>query len=329
MRKILRWIWTGTVVLVAAVVLLVTLGCFRKKNAKANLPDWLETHFPGRFEVLETSLAKNWATSWDFGSKKSIVAEKADPEVQILLFWEKGKVALRLSTAEVDSAAVSARHNVQQARLLHKLLTTNGLEGFSTSWANGRSVVVLFAEPTPEHRQNTVRILKKTFDAAPSDLTADVRVYYFEPTARGELFKDIVTLEYWERPGTWHQDHLLVYLETDWTAADFSEKAVAKQWTCNTAAARTGKYQDEAEQRVLAWAAEHLKGEVHLAGYTECQLDEKDPLGIRYQFPYYLGPARPDTDSVDLDAHVDGYLTVVYHTDPHTLGAVRQLGADE
>ena len=105
-------------------------GCFRKKNAKVTLGSWLETHFPGQFEVVQSNLNLNVMDLY-YGRKLALIADKADPEVQWMVNWQKDATDLGLNVAEVQAASDSARSDVAQARALFGLLKNAGLERFS------------------------------------------------------------------------------------------------------------------------------------------------------------------------------------------------------
>ena len=59
-------------------------GCFKKKTAQNDIAAWLETCFPGGFEVVHSNVSFNVMDMY-YSKKTVIVAEIADPEGQPVL----------------------------------------------------------------------------------------------------------------------------------------------------------------------------------------------------------------------------------------------------
>ena len=109
-----------------ATLLISLFGCFQKKEKKNNLPTWLETHFPGQLEVVENIVNLDLKNLY-YKKKSSIVADKSDPEVQIIITWFKEQDGLGIAVEEVKASLEKSRKEVAAGRTLFKSLKQNGL----------------------------------------------------------------------------------------------------------------------------------------------------------------------------------------------------------
>jgi hypothetical protein len=89
-----------TKLLTYTLIMFSIFSCFRKKSTPNNIEGWLGQEFPGKYEVLVSNLKMLDIMAQFKGEKRALISEKADPEVQVLLDWQKDTVSLGLDPKE-------------------------------------------------------------------------------------------------------------------------------------------------------------------------------------------------------------------------------------
>ncbi|MCC6413220.1 MAG: hypothetical protein IT270_16270 [Saprospiraceae bacterium] len=290
-------------------------SCFKKKSpAKSDFPSWLETHYPDKFTVLESG------SNYDImdylkGKKQTWVAEKADPDVQFLMYWNKNADTLAITTAELQKEWDIARDNTRRARELYTMLKEAGLENVSAGASSNKGNILVFAEPTPEQREALAKILTQLRPKLRTAGFESVWTGIMEPSAYKYHFEDIIPAPHWRRAGGWQDNNLLFFAK--WALQD----PTPERFQYNNACDRNGAISDEAAVEAQAWAEKNLKKPFYLEKETGYSVgdDPSDPLKVVYEFPLYTAkPANNEDEPI-------GYVSVTYHVDKRTFTGIKQV----
>lgn len=317
MKSILR-------IAIAGFLLLFT-GCSGKRVAKPNLDDWLENHFPGRFQVLSTR-SDDPIRSLSFQVKRSVVAEKSDSMVQALLWWDPRKPDLDISAEMVDSAFEGAATRLQDAKALYEALKSNGFENFATS-IRRQAAIFFFVEPTPEQRREILQRSERAIADWPATSNYDKELVFMEPEEYGKHFQDIVPLTYWEESSVEHPKNVVFSLECrhdrQFIAADLEW-----DWKFNTRSRRYDEYSKQAGDAAAAWAEQNLKPPYTMLRYRTVEsagpmrVPKQDLALLVFSFPFVNQTIEtPDQD--DWDETVSGYVVVDYNVDAHSIETIK------
>lgn len=301
-------------------LLLFLSNCMRKKTPAASLSGWLEEHFPGRFQIVSTHISDP-VRHLSFQVKRSVVAERNRPLVQAVFSWDKREPGLGMSTGAVDSAFIRAARELEDAQALYSALKNVGFERVSAGIHQGVAQVVIFEEPTPEHRRNSLAELNAAFEQWPSHGAYDLCAAYMEPAEYGVHFQDIAPLDYWEQPGSFHLRRVLFSLNHRRQPSRFDAGELEGEWQLNTYSDDFGKSSGQARNRAEEWGAKHLVSACRLLPTSEILQDERHSARIIFRFPYSLQPAG--VDSASTEENIDGYLSVRYDADLRSFSSIK------
>lgn len=297
-------------------VILLFTQC-RKKNQTPNITNWLEKEYPNRFEVLDT-YTDDIIRNLSFSIKHSIVAEKSNPMVQAKLHWNANFEDLKLTKGIVDSAFINAKSDYEDAQTLYKILHNHVLKDVSVSIKSGIAMVLIFAEPTPEHRQMSLNILEKCFAQWQKSAEYDINVSYLEPSEKNKAFKEIVPLLYWSQSYSEFQRNMLY-----WTFCPlperFSAKKLAHNWRLNTGSNRFMVRVESARKEAQTWASEHLKRPFTILDTVEFDQSYKNINLVNLKFPLaYKG-------EIGKTIEIDGYISMDYEVERNTFGRIKLM----
>jgi hypothetical protein len=180
----------------AGLFFILTFGCFQKKKAAPNLADWLEIHFPGRYEIVDT-WTDDVMLNLSFKVKESVIADRSDSLLQIQVKYDKRTADLGLSPGAIDTLFETAKIELADARSLFATSQTAGFQKFSASIRHGDAVVLIFEKPSPENRKRVLPILQKAISDWPSAKNYGLTVAFMEPDFYQTEFTDIVPLKHW------------------------------------------------------------------------------------------------------------------------------------
>jgi len=318
----LKFIQPKFQILLMASLLSTLFGCFQKKEKKNDLPTWLETNFPGQLEVAGNIINVDLKNLY-YKKKTSMVADKHDPEVQIVVNWYKAQPGLGVTKEEVQASLIKSRKEVAEGRSLFKALKEKDLGKFSVGVIEMAAYILIYEEPTPELRKDYLGKIMATLDAMPDHKQTSIWIEFMEPAVYQERFKDIVTLDYWNRGDTFHEDKKILSLDYEWSPG-LEAEIMNTKWTINASSARSTGYREEAYKLALTWAQKNLPSpfyleEVQMVGMG---VDDEDPLSLEFDFPYYS--SKPDSSVTDLDENLLGFVNGVYHTEKKTFTKVKK-----
>lgn len=298
----------------------IFFACTRRKSPPDNLAAWLEQHFPGRFEIVDTQ-TEDPIRNMSFKIKRSVVADKSDPLLQIRLRWDKREPGLGLRPEAVDSGFARARPLLADARSLSDALKAAGLKRVSAGIWNGDAQVLLFEEPTPEYRKQTLNALSTALAQWRAAGRYGLKVQFMEPAVWKTEFGDIVPLAHWVRPDSWQTRNTILLLAL--TEDEPYEPRDAEQvLRINTGSERLSQWADAARPQAERWAQEHLKPPY--AFFTNLVQYEamEHKLGASLWFPFTYS-----AEAVD-GAAVDGYVVGQYGLDSGTFERLRLKKAE-
>ena len=306
-----------------ATMLISLFGCFQKKEKKNNLPTWLETNFPGQLEVVENIIDLDLKNLY-YKKKSSIVAEKSDPEVQIIVTWFKEQPGLGITVEEVKASLEKSRKEVAAGRALFKSLKQNGLDKFSVGVIEMAAYILIYEEPTPEVRRNYLEKILSTLDAMPDHEQTSIWIEFMEPAVYQEHFKDIILLGYWNRGGSYHDDNKIMSLDFEWKEG-LEVDILNTGWAINPNSQRSTQYREDAYKVALTWAEKNIPSPFYLEKDQMVGVgpDDEDPLALQFDFPYYT--SKPDASVIGYEENALGYVNGVYQTEKKTFTKIKKV----
>lgn len=296
-------------------------GCFKKKPAPNNIETWLEAQFPGQFEVLHSNLNFNVMDMYR-GKKTALVADKADPDVQFLLFWKKDSTDLRLTNEEVQTSFETAKRDVAQARDLFKLLKNKDLEKISVGVIEPAAYILIFAEPDAAMREEVLTKIKAALDERGEASQKSIWIEWMEPSAYGQKFGDIIPNGHWKTEPGWQEQEKIMSLNFEYRK-EVSVATLMRHWEANPMSKRGAADRDDAYRQAKIWAEKNLPKPFYLEPeqLVGFEVDKQDGLAIHYHFPYF--DARPGEGDSGL-MEPKGYVSGLYHTEKKTFSGIKK-----
>lgn len=292
----------------------IVFGCSRKKKTPENLAQWLEAHYPGRYEVVETSIADP-IRNMSFKAKKSIVCVKGDSLLQIQIAWDKRDANLGLSGFNPDSSFAQAKNELDKSRQLLQWVKAATDKKISVSVRYGVAYIFVFEEPSPENRKLVAAQL-----AAPvsqwleTTYQQGLAIHFMAPEVYRTEFEDIVPLKVWIRPDIWLKRKMIISLFVEETK-DFSTKKAEKLWQLNLHADKILQWTEKAYPIAQNWARSHIKQAHNLSQNARFSL-LKNQLGILIEFPVQYANAPEEEEEPD-------YVSCVYSMDDGQFGQLK------
>lgn len=288
-------------------------GCARKNETTQAVRTWLEKSFPGQFEVLKTSYAKNQWISSDKNTFRVVLASKADSAVQFTVIWDRSDPDGGLAPSTINSAYQNALSQVYAARSLYtelekrNLLVSAGVDGaLADIW--------VFTESTVEFREKVLQAILAALDVWPNTAQTEFQIQFMEPASSDDDYQKILppaTVRSLER-SSWQQDNCTFVLRIQGHSIPALQE-LKKQVAVNPRAKRASAWLDTASRHAVEWADKNLQKPfyVETKQYVGEQVDELDPLAVRYWFPYFLKAK----DAVSAGSDPDGQIVVIYQTE--------------
>lgn len=297
---------------ILGITLLAFWGCFRKKAAISNLQDWLDKHYPGRFEVLSTG-PDDAIRNLSFKVKRSLVAEKANPLLQAQLKWDKRQPNFDLTTGMVDTVFAQAQTMLNDAQELHRLLQEKGFEKIATGIIKETAVVLLFEEPTNENRQRVLTQLQAVFESWPKSSDYDKQILLMPAAVRDSLPGEILPLSYFLEGNGLYERQAFYSLLLPYNQA-FVAKELNEDWLYNTQNEEFSKVPDKAKTAMEAWAKAHVKKPYFLMGTIQYEQISVQPLRFKFTFPF-TDKSHEEAVSQSRYVEPDGHFSVEYDVD--------------
>lgn len=289
-------------------------SCSMKKEKPVNdMASWLEHNMPGQLDVVGNVVDLDPRRLFD-KKKATILAAKDDPEVQILVNWQKQEEGLEVSKESIETALTDARRDVSAARAIRTALEAQGMQRFAVGVIEMAAYILTYDEPLPEARAKMTAQVLSAITSMPGHEQTSIFIECMEPSVYQEHFKDIVPYGYWQRGDTYHDQQKIIALNFEWNDAVKTEDLMPHWWV-NDRSTRAMNYAKEAYQAVLPWAHKHVSSTIYIEGEQMIMVgvDSSDSLSLHYSFPYFT--SMPDTTQVDFDAAALGYVSVRYHPD--------------
>ena len=239
--------------LIALACFWLFVSCQKKKTSNPGLEQWLEDHFPGRFQIVATE-NDDAIRNLSFKVKRSIIAEKSAPEVQAQFKYDLRQPGLGLDPAEVEEAFVSARQYWNDASALSKAWQNAGNFPASVGARNGRISLVFYVEPSAAARHDCLDPLKKALQNwKPASSGYDLFVWLSEPGTPGAAILPLK--DQLETIGAGRKDlvfSLLVQLDEP-----FQISKLEKEWIFNPDSERFSRYLEQSRQAAAEWLQAH------------------------------------------------------------------------
>jgi hypothetical protein len=304
-----------------AAFLILLSGCIKKKEMKNDLSSWLETHFPGQLVIVENVVNLDLKNLY-YKKTSTIVADKNDPEAQIMVTWFKQEDGLGINKEEIQSSMDDSRRDIAAARKISGMLKEKGLSQFSTGVIEMAAYILLYEDPTLEKRKQNLQIILSALDALPDHEQTSIWIEWMEPVVRGEYFNDIIPFGYWKRGGTYHEDKKILSLDFEWSPGLESE-VLNTGWAINTGSERAMSFKEEAYMAAVKWAEKNVKAAKYIEKDQMIAVgpDEDDPMAIQFDFPYF--ESKPDTEKLGFEESALGYINVSYQVDRKEISNIK------
>jgi len=324
MLKILLSLF-GLFLLVLVFLAGTLFGCFRKKtSSKKNVESELELMFPGQFQVLDSNIKVLDIMAQFKGDKKAVIADKADPDVQFFLDWQKGTSTVCFDSTTVIAAHERAKKDVHQARELFNQLKNNGLRNFSLGVIDNAAYIQVFAEPTPALRKQTLEILKTVLEPSPRRAQTSIFIELLEPEAFHQDYQDIIPATHWQTGAGIQGKQKILSLDFE-LGASMNIQELMRHWEVNTAATRLNQAQDEAFKTAQNWAEKNLPKPIFMSGenYMSVETLESEEPAIRLGFPYYDKDLTAE-QKLTSDEAPKGFVSGIYFFDQKVFTKLRK-----
>jgi hypothetical protein len=306
-------------IIAAGLLLLLFASCFRKKTAAPNLQDWLETNYPGRFRILSTQ-TDDAIRNLSFKVKKSLVAEQSDTMVQALLKWDVRQTDLGLTKAMVEGTFAGAARELSDAKTLFRAVKAAGFDNVAASVNNWTATILIFAEPTPEHRRQSLALAEKAFAQWQREASYDLAVVYVEPDETGKHFREVVPASFWAQHSSEYLPSFLFQLTCP-HSRQFVAADLAGEWKFNTESHRYKEYSGQVRSAVEAWTPKHLKQPFTMLSISEIEQTGHDPAVITFRYPF-VKKATAETAASSFEEEPDGYIVADFDVDNGKMGSI-------
>jgi len=287
-------------------------GCFRKKSDPLSLESWMDKNFPGEFTIVDSRVS-DLIGNLSFKVKKSVVAEVADPMVQMIVEWDKRAPDLGLSPEDVRKAHENARKYLEAAKTLRSALSEVGLQSFATGCYRGVAHVLLFAEPNAEQRQHDFILVAKGIEKWQNPNNYSIHVAFSDEQAAE--YKDIYLAAYWAQNSAALLPHFTWEIKGE--TAILKDGDAANAWELNTASNLFGIHTGAAREQMMKWAETNMKKSVILLSTIEVEQDKKQHTRFNMRFPYVFGEANQESESSEEE--IAGYLVGDYDVEASKL----------
>lgn len=267
----------------ALLISFTVFGCFRKKKPSPNLEDWLQTHFPNRFDIVDTQ-TEDVIRNLSFKVKKSVIAERADSLVQIQVRYDKRDADLGLDPQSIAPQIEIAKREVDDARALFAALQNAGCQKISASIRHGDAAIMVFENPTPEARKQVLEKVITALKQWPAAGNYGLWLAFMEPQFYHQEFGDIIPLKHWVRPDNWQRANMTVFLQAKQGYA-LNVRQLEKNYEFNIESDRQLQMLERARPIALQWAEAHLKRKLVASSQTEYGA-LKGNLGTTFTFSF-------------------------------------------
>ena len=296
-------------------LLLLVSACFRKKAGAGNLQEWLELHYPGRFRVLSTE-SDDAIRQMTFQTKKSIVAETADPLVQAQIKWDKRQAEFGLSTASIEAAFAEAQRARSDAAEWNRALRELGLKHYALGLRDRNASVLLFDRNTPDLSRESLELLEKGLDRLPAAGSYEQEILLMDTTAGPVEDGAILPLSYFLEGNGQYRKQVLYSLVIP-PGRSIAQALLPENWQFNTRSDRFMAAYRQAYAAMESWAQEHVREPYRLLDLSESGEIGRQPLRYRFEFAF-VSPEREE-EAADEALEPDGYFLVDYDLEGNTV----------
>lgn len=285
-------------------------GCAKKEKQPQRLADWLDMEFPDQLIVLENVIDLNPALLFS-GDKKSIVADKQDQEVQILVAWNKKTAGLGVEKEAIARQIASSREDVRKARAVYTSLHEVGLDRFSVGVVESAVYILVYEDLSPESRKALLDTIVAMSNQEEVRTMHSIWIEMMEPAVYQEEFKTIVPYGYWKRGDTYHERNIVMSLYIDhrlpWDSA-----IKMKEWKINNNSQRAESYTQMAYATASDWVKENVASTYYTDDnhYVVYDVTDEHPMSVQYAFPYFSD--KQDAENEDWESRVIAYVTGTY-----------------
>jgi hypothetical protein len=295
-------------------------GCFNKANT---LQGWLDKNFPNQYEVVETRM-DILPSIYKEKKRDSVVALKADPEVQFEVRWYKNAPELRMTKDEIERATEQSKKEVAATRQLFQAVQKNGAARMSVAIIEGAAYFLIYEEPTPDNRKKYLQQVLTTIEGQSDHAQTSIFVEFMEDSVYQKEFKNIIPKGYWNRTDKHKEHHNTVSIDFEWKPG-LKLETLMPGWEVNTASDRCLVYMADAYQVASQWAEKNITAPYYMepSQFVQYDIDQHDPMAIHFSFPYFT--SKPLEDGTDYAAKQKGFVTGVYQVDQKSFTKIKTV----
>lgn len=297
-------------ILVLLAIVLFLFSCRQKKERIKNVEQWLDQHFPGQFMVVDTRMSDP-IKNLSFKVKKSILAKKDAPLVQIEVKWDARVEGLELDKQEIIQQFEIAEQQFQTSQKALQDFKSAGFSNLSIGMRNDDYIILFFQEMT----QNDLQAFAKQVMEAWINLDLSQGHYAWfglmDPHASGELFGEFIPLKHWVLDYKWQNEHTWFFLEVP--PGEALKKIQAKaSWKLNEGSLWMKEKALTFKPQIQKWALEKGKGQMKLLEYIVTEAGQQD-MELIFKYPYEV---EADSSKTIHDYY---YIQAIYD---HTTGQI-------
>lgn len=284
------------------------LSCQKKKSSSPSLEQWLDKHFPGRFQVVSTE-NDDAIRNLSFKVKRSILAEKSMPEVQAQFRYDLRQPDLELDSAAVNEAFIQAKKYQEDATALAKALQNAGATNTSIGARNGRISILFYAEPTAATRRDCLIQVKNALDNwKPIQSGYDLFVWLAEPSSKGSAILPLS--EQLEILSLGRKDLIFsVLIQLD---EPIKPEKLEKEWIFSADSERFSRYLEQGRQAAMDWLKQHPGKPCEWSNMSEFEQKKNAPAEIIFSFSCL---ENADTSAVDEEDAPGRHVKVNFNVD--------------
>ncbi len=295
-------------------------SCFTKTE---NLESWLNKNFPGQYVVVDTRM-NILPSIYKEKKRESVVALKADPEVQFEILWYKNAPELRVTKEEIERETSQSKKEVEQTRQLFKAVQSQGAAKMSVAIIDSAAYFLVYEDPTLDNRKKYLNQILSMLNGQHDHAQTSIFIEFMEDSVYQKEFKDIIPKGYWNRVDKHYEHNKTVALDFEWKPG-LKVETLMTGWAVNTQSDKAFTYMADAYQDVSKWAEKNITSPYYIepSHFVQYDVDEKDPMAIHFHFPYFS--SKPLEDGTDYVSKQRGFVTGVYQVDQKIFSKIKTV----